>query len=699
MSVQSANSNILSDVPAISADTSITALDIVNLNSVIDEALSYDTTLNDINQAIVAGGQITIDKNDSGQILNGTTAQQITPENLPDLEITVPSSVLYTQVDDRYNSKDKKERKDCAIIDYKICEKAPGGQYATLAECPGCGDTNAQICKSLSNVLTDDGVPLGPNSWPPLNTTTYGVNIGTSPTHQITNTDNDNKKSRCGCKVLCQGPMGVLLMDGCIPIEGCKDTYSPGAFPINIGPYDRNAKTPDGKKSLQTPQQNNWIDNLSAADKNIYVVTGQAPTGGRGTLNSAISNALDNLKNTCGCDIWRTWSVTERKDANKKCNVTLKVICPAKYYKKRIECDGQIEALEPTETLSELPTFNPIYDCTCKSLNSNDTSEKTGELDISKPNSGLLLIGSGPPPISCTYYVSRWCGTAYTHCDCKITNKNDAPVGTSLQPYSFDTPQTGKIDYNIQYPDLASCYNPIGCPEIKCDGLDCCNSPTPRTIWDKASPSSQNVKCNTHDTIYGQDIGICNIDSESEYPIYKYTISQRFRKCDEKADNKNTFDSLSDAEATITDPAVIKYNKLKNDWDKQTTLKNQMPKLQTLSTYTKDSQTYGSRNLDKRCSSCQVVYLVTISTGNYPCRDTTSNSSVNCGLYNQCNVDSDDTSVIKIATITKVEPTTVEIIAKAKSGMDQYYDDLGKAIAYAKSVANPGIVLSSPCPD
>jgi hypothetical protein len=694
MSVQSANDNVLSDVPAISADTSITALDIVNLNSVIDEALSYDTTLNDINQAIVAGGQITIDKNNNAQILNGENLQQATLNELPDLQIETPTSGLSIQANDRYTNRSVKKILACGTINYKECVQDNGGEFESKEQCTGCNGSGQIVCKSLNSNINDDGT-ANPD---PIRPIKLGVAVATINNYRKESTNNDVTVS----EPLCCTPHEELCSGGentdCINQGKCldKDSYFGLVPPAGIEEKDKLA----------------WIKNQdNSMIKYIEVGTVEEkphPRGGRSggivKKEDAIAEANRRAKSrSCLCE--QGGSYCDIIDSGNSVPVTgtgktwwkFKCMCPKKYYKKRIQCGKEVIALEKSQEILPIETYSPSYSCRCVSNNPKDgRSGLVGNIVVSPPNDGALIGANGAP---CEYYVTRQCASPNSSCECTADNASSAPFGSSIRPYSFTTPKAGELDENIQYPDLASCYDPTGCLST-CVGLDCCNSPTPKTIWDKPSPSSQNVKCNREDTIYGQYIGICNAESESEYPVYKYTISQRFRKCDEKADNRNTFDSLSDAEATITDPAVIQYNKLINDRDKQKELKDKIPKLQTLSRYTKDEQTYGPLNLDKRCTSCQVIYKVTSSPGNvYPCRDTTSNPNVNCGLYNQCNVDSDNTSLITIATITKVEPTTAEIIAKAKNGTDGYYDDLGKAIAFAKGVANPGIVLSSPCPD
>jgi hypothetical protein len=693
MSAQSTNDNILSDVPAISADTSITALDIVNLNSVIDEAITYDTTLNDINQAIVAGGQITIDKNNNAQILNGQNLQQATLNELPDLQIETPTSGLSIQANNRHTNRSIKKTLACGTINYKECVQDNGGEFESKEQCTGCNGSGQIVCKSLNSNINDDGT-ANPD---PIRPIRLGVPVATINNYRKESTNNDVTVS----EPLCCTPHEELCSGGentdCINQGKCldKDSYFGLVPPAGL----------EEKDKLQ------WIKNQ---DSNMirYIDIGRIDqkahppgksVGGIGTKEHALAEAIRRAASrSCLCA--QAGSYCEITDWGNYAGGTglgkfwweFKCMCPKKYYKKRIQCGKEVIVLEKSQEILPIETYSPSYSCRCMSNNPTDgRSGLVGNIVVSSPNDGALIGENGAP---CEYYVTRQCASPNSSCECTADNASSAPFGSSIRPYSFTTPKAGELDENIQYPDLASCYDPTGCLST-CVGLDCCNSPTPRTIWTKTPVGNTLVKCNKEETIFGQTIGVCNPNSDAEYSISKYNITQKFRGCDEKTDNKNTFDSLSDAEATITDPAVIQYNKLINDWDKQKELKDKIPKLQTLSRYTKDEQTYGPLNLDKRCTSCQVVYQVTSSNGNYPCRDTTSNPNVNCGLYNQCNVDSDNISPIKIATITKVESTTVEIIAKAKNGTDGYYDDLGKAIAFAKSVANPGIVLSSPCPD
>jgi hypothetical protein len=693
MSIQTINNSMSSDAPSISADESVVSLDIVNLNSIIDEALAYDTTLDDINQAIVSGGQITIDKNNSGQILNGTTAQQITPDSLPDPGIIVPPSVLSIQANDRHNTVDSKKNLGCTIINFKTCEPDPAGPYATLEECPGCRNTQGVICKSLNSYLQNDGSLTPPKKWP--QTPNYGVLLGTVPTHAITNKNNNKKE------ILCCTPLEVLC-EGDNENEECQNTKKPDGQAACLDQDSYIKLTPPNNLTTDN-EKLTWIKNQ---DENLMQISYYTITEVKNKIFNAYQ-ALQEAKATAAkeycacrssvggfCYLSGEGTVGNTQTGKHYWNFTC--YCPKKYYKKRIKCGNDIKILEPEQELQALPGFFPTYDCKCKSNNTNDSSAKSGNIEIASP--GSVLLDNKTPP--CSYYVVRWCGTANTHCDCEHTqdSKNNAPAGSTLtDTYSFDTPKAGELDYNIQYPPLASCYDPVGC-QSTCEGLDCCKNSAQKTIWEKRFTDTENVKCNRSTTIYTQFIDICNPESDADYSISKYDITQKFRQCQQKTDNQTTFDSESDAEKSITDPAVIKYIQLINDADAQEKLKNTKPKLETISTYATPRVFYGSRNLDIRCSTCQVIYKVVVGSYSYPCRDTTSNPNVNCGLYNQCNVDSADTTPTTTATISKVESPTIVEIGKAKKGEDGFYDDFGKAMAYAKAQANPGIVLSSPCP-
>ena len=154
LSVQSSVNDSIANAPKSIPNSDIVALNAINLQSVIDNASTYDTTINETTSAEVYSGQINIDRD------NNTNLNSITIDSIPDPEIVVPSSVLSIQGDKKFVITKDKINVDCgATYKFDKCIEGPNATYESISDCPGCrdgGSGNESVTKFYINNLNID---------------------------------------------------------------------------------------------------------------------------------------------------------------------------------------------------------------------------------------------------------------------------------------------------------------------------------------------------------------------------------------------------------------------------------------------------------------------------------------------------------------------------------------------------------------
>ena len=820
MAIQSTNNSTLSDAPAIDANIDVTALDISNLNTIIDEAIVYDTTLNDENKAIVSGGQITIDKVNNSQILNGIVPQQISLENLPDPEFVIPTSsqntgiqatkFLKETISNEVGCDTKLSYDLCKSVDNSLVNGSMLNEYNSLEEClsaKGC-TTDGIIDIYLANLDDPDapyslGKPLGflaNTVIEDLPTTgLMGTFYRVGPTrafccpgtvNQVCPEELKTGESNCdsggayvpsatfppnGNRNICaenfrryKRKVVTIVPEGYDPAKDCGcSTYN--TMDLDLIAYDDNGKKSFTSTTFSDDEDVTGMQNFFGAESEVATVIFEAVgattevtlapsqvAAGQALKKYIVSAVVKQVAQKLaigviagvgfklvllgtvvyvgGSIIWQAVFMKDNGDDTSKPVefVPAKQIqCTDTIFKQIHKCDtdtdpynylGPVE--NPKTTRQDVSSYSPTatYECLC--------DKGSGSINIVKYTKEQLpeaLLSSWDG--GCTYYVTKQSAKPCSTCTCTFKDPfvqnpylPDAPHYILLrnassidQTYTFSIPCNKAPEdlFEINKKDYQDCITTKDNCNAKCDGFYCCGH-ADRWIYMLESDGSESLLCNEEKTITLDDstsngsitIKKCNDDSTNTISITIQSITQKLRDCNQKSDNSTSFDSYGAALAQATVNSKDNYGIVKN----YITVNDDSNKVQ-IAGEIKDSdgtilmhplykhakikyQDYTLINGDKKCDPCKIIYQVDQSNAEYPCND---KDTKYCGInLGNCNVDSTDTTRITIATITKVEPTTPDIIVKAKSGADGYYDDLGKAIVFAKSVANPGIVQSNP---
>lgn len=683
MGIQSTNNLTISDTPAINANTNVTALDITNLNAIIDEAIVYDTTLNDTNKAIVLGGQINVNKNNNSQIISGNSPQQISLENLPDTNIEIPNQQLGIQ-----SSSDCKKKSlssvsvSCAVVTYcsnkppcnqEICVygsneqvgnflnykiKVADGIFQDTYEYRCCKDGYVEKCRQ-TKAICNNGQYL-PSS------------CGSQASEEVSRGKEANyeaeMKSKCGCKNHRKVIANITKQEDKYIITssllGGTATWFATALYVTFG----------------------WKVGGVTVAHTVITLGGVVFSGG-------VAIALG-LLIAAGAGIY--YFMNDNGETLEEAD------CFDKYYLAQWSCSSSDDIYNVglnKSFVAESRTPPSYSNCTCA------TSDGIG--------SGYVVISEGK---DCNYVIDKKCGPINSTCRCDRSTFFAEEGSTFPSSITFDI--TGDEDVSgiatVGGSDLYDCVNVSGC-EAECKGMNCCGGDFPKFIWDINS-SGGSVVCNARQKLFSASAEsgspdifweACQDATATSLDLITVTITQRFRGCGEKSSG-SSFTDISQAQAYILSligdkiGLVVQYKLVAepdtNKWQEIGTIK--ISRNETKKLYNKGkSQFDGYKWINKSCDMCKPIYSLSVSGDSYPCFDKNY-----CGInLGNCNVTSLDSTDITLATISKIEDPTKEQVAQAKRNTGGYYMDLG----LAKSVASiqisasgkPGVIMSSPCPD
>jgi hypothetical protein len=795
MAIQSTNNSTLSDAPSINANTDITALDIANLNAIIDEAIVYDTTLNDSNKAIVSGGQITIDKTNSNQIINGVAPQQISLEDLPDPEFVIPTSTQNIGIQaTKFYKETISNLLGCETkLLYDLCKPVDTpmpNAYNTLEECisaKGC-TTDGLISVYLAN-LDDPDVPysLGKPLGFLANVVVQDESTGnpffvTGPTRafccagtvsQVCPEEIKTGEDTCdsngayipnttfppnGNRNICAENFKRYKRKAVniVPVGNTQIPKDCGCSQFNTMDLDLIAYDNNGKLSFTAPTFNDDEDitgvqdlttgvvaveiGIEAISEPVRVAAGSAlrrivaqaavSTGGRIAIGVIAPIGwklvvVGTFLYIGGAIIWEAFFSTPEGEL-----VPAKQIqCTDTIFKQIHKCDADTDPYEylgpvenPKTARQDVRSYSPsaTYECVCDKGSGNINVVKYTKAQLPE---ALLSSWDG----GCTYYVTKQSAKPCASCTCTLkdpfdqnpflpdTSDNTALRDASSidQTYSFSIPCNKAPEdlFEINRKDYQDCItvSKDSC-NAKCEGFYCCGN-SDRWIYILESDGSESVICNEQKIIPIADDAIvidkCS-DSTNTVSITIQRITQQLRDCDQKSDNSTSFDSYGAALAQAQVNSKDKYGIIKN----YITVNDDTNKVQ-IAGEVKDSDgstlmrplykhakieysNYTTINGDRKCDPCKIIYEVTYNNTEYPCND---KDTTYCGInVGKCNIDSTDSTSITIATISQITNPTSQVVKMAERGENDFYDDLGKALAAAQSKANPGIIESYPCP-
>ena len=710
MSIQSTNNTKLSDAPLIEANLDIKALDIVNLDSIIDEALVYDTTLNDINKAIVYGGQITVNKDNTSQIISGITKQEIPTPTLPNPTIEIGANQLSISADG--------------------CDS----QFYTPISC-----ATIEWCKNI----------------PPCD-------VGCEyPKKEVVGTVQNFKR------ITQESIFGNTYEYSC-----CVNSYSEisAAGPAACNTSGAKAVYEERKITLQ----DGTIWTMDSIDENLWKYGGQAGVGSSGAiyrLPVAEYGTDDDLDKICGTDKGRdtaTVNVTmlekDRDNILVSANVIIlgtvvgtvtglllltgigSPVVVGSYFILNVIATGSYVWYAGTKDHPVAVRYahkyqryyNYAWECFLpvakKSVVISPPVFRSSEQNDPpvfknwkpEPISGTPSYSCDDPRCSvdiapakdsdsCEWVVVKKCGPPDNSCSCHLNDGGLDREANGLSPtYNF---KIKKPDPNLLEKGsgpLKDCVNVSGACGSKCKGINCCGQAI--TIFDISS-SVSSVVCNESKKLFSANTenGMpdiywepCPDATDKPLDIITVTITERFANCGEKPSG-SSFTDAGQAQAYILSLIGDKIGlavefRLQPEtdiskWKEYATIRTADQGEEKL--YLKNKSFYnGNKWINKNCDACsKAIYQLSLSGASYPCSDT-----LYCGInLGNCNIQSLDSTEIILATIDQIEKPTKEQAAQARQNMGGYFKTLGDAQSAASFnigiSGKPGIVTPSRCPD
>lgn len=145
LSIQATNNtSSTSNISPTSNNTDLIGLEIANLETVVTEAAAFDTTVNEENTAEVLSGQVTIDKTQNNQTIDGSPLVLVPAEELPDPTIETDLNQQSILSGTKFFKYTKELNMACDTkLSYQVCKGGATGPYETLQDCldaGGCSD-------------------------------------------------------------------------------------------------------------------------------------------------------------------------------------------------------------------------------------------------------------------------------------------------------------------------------------------------------------------------------------------------------------------------------------------------------------------------------------------------------------------------------------------------------------------------------
>jgi hypothetical protein len=719
MSIQSSNNTKLSDAPSINGNTDVTALDIVNLEAIIEEAVIYDTTLDDTNKSIVSGGQITINQNNKNQIISGSTPQQITLETLPDTTIETPTeelSVLGGSLPSNCGSRTTANLSelglslDCGVIVY--CRDIP--------PCNSLESVTLKVHESLGTFPNYVHKVMVPNEGGIFNN--YKTEDAYTCCKVWTETCAYEKQEYDENCTL------IPLKDKCINRPTFKEFREKYAFfPGDTAPPKpicgcEGATPVTGTVQISNAQANwsEWAGNLvfGGGFLGAYALVATGVIAGEFVILAGVFYGIVLTSHLVMRGVGGVSGIYNKNSGQP----LMSADCYDHYGAKEWRCYDPVGSITQPysrtwyiDIVRRIDLFYSTYEPRTRS-----DSAPTYSCSCKKP--GYIFNQTGSIKIveekDCSYFITEKTGPAGSKCTC--TRQSNPPEGSFSgfdKTLTFDIPSSaGKIPISIQERDFSDCVKIADGENCEARGRGVRFCGEGRIIY-TVSSSKSTVVCNKDKEISLDDGAkaiwrACSSESGASIDVVIVKIKASLAGCEPSAsgDNYDTYpEAKKKAETLIGNKLgfIANWGLVKetdsSKWKTFGTYTSENGTEQKLKTKAK-SQYSGGEWINKDCTGlCIPVYELSISGDSYPCNDSTPLTKF-CGSVGKCNSTATQSTSITLATIRKLESPTKEQVQQAKkdkSGPGLYLD-VGQAISNAeaeiKKSGKPGIIKSSPCP-
>jgi len=693
------NSNTSQDIVSNSIITD-KSLGFINLEKVIDQSISFDTTIDDeLKTEILSGQSKSLDSLDTTNIsspiqetitLITDTSSVQTPTQQQSIQILNNCAVLAPHAETVGNS----------TIRWNLCEEIPDSWLGT--QCTGYN-----VYDSLSDCLSR-GVPCDNGSG---KTTTITIDTGTIP----------NYLDASGVPICCPGGYELVCAGGLKNLCAGDNICSDLQFELPVAGLTKVTGTPNGNICPCTgrrepapaivqgpPTVTNGVVSVACLVLGIpLLLTGAASPVGAGLIALGTGTALGTFGGALAVgSILNGNANVGFFDGLGGQTVTF-YKCFNRYYKHIFKCsssgqlitkDGAYQAVNPTDPQSgpfgfDIPPTPPTPNVSVPQYSCN--------------NGGSLVLEQVQNSTTCEYEYKLTGRKGYTYYCTRNGMNNSAPP-------SFT--HTIPLENNNACDDIISVNNsgPIGCIETgkcqsSCDGQLCC---PPKYNW-RWSNDLTVVSCNqdlevSSSSGYTAQISKCNDYSTNTYNVNIATLSQ------EECTNNNC-KSYEDAYSELRNAVQNDYTIVFIETIVKLDLEGYVDKAaraaqlggifsrtvicgkNLIKSYKTKLDRIEKINKDKKCETCPYWYKISSrSVMQYPCND--ENTQV-CGQEHpgNCNrSDSSRTTPIKIRKIQEIRNYSSSDLTRMKADPANYFDGLGKALEKARNeIGRRGMI----CPD
>ena len=674
LSVQAASNDSITPIVQSAGETDIIALNTSNLNTIINEASVFDTTINDDTKAEVYSGQINLDKN----INNNTTI--IPVEQLPDPDIEtvlepMSISIQGSACQQKRNFPTDMVNVACAATSY-------------YKDCPPC---DKQIC------VTPYAGQMSPIQ--SKNSKVTGDGLFSAATYHCCNT---RLLGQLDCRV-CNGAKVPCVGNDYTPIGSCEHGSANHYEIDDDNPTDASDEVLDGKCKCGPPRDEHQWQAEEVKDYNGNVSGYRIAWGFTGALGGAsflgaqmiyatwagvailslpvsiavVAGATIALAAGAHIALNIHYAITDRDGKAIK-----RATCKSVYQEYTYNFSGTNVKLTrngqfPTQQVDTVPP--PSYsNCKC-GVNYSENG------DIS------LAQDAGD---ACVYNVTSICGPVGASCYCDLDNPGN--YGPDVPPKIFYT-MPDKPPNNLLFKGsntYGDCVGADGLCQSSCVGMNCCGSGS-MEVYELGPASTGLSSCDQDVTMGSVTINKCP-DSNKPRDIIVINITARLRTCGETYGSgkyKTQSEAVNAAKVIIgKKTGIIFKQKLERDAGSN----------QSIGTLGNETLFVGAKAVDdipeavnNNCDLCKPAYRVSPGGSvDYQCDDS---SSLPCGYNAGCKIpDSNSSTPVSIITITKIDNPTPMDLAD-----NNVKTSVGEAIALAQSMVSSGtaaLIVSDPCP-
>jgi hypothetical protein len=739
MSIQNDISNSKIDEKTILANNDVAAIDIENLDSIVNEASKYDDTIDDNSAAEVLSGQSINALEDTSDSINGQSIILSPSESIPEptinSEINTQSFIL-TESEPKYTKKIIKHMAPCAQFRYERCVTNNNGNY-TIDNC-GCAQSTIGFLETV----------------PKENRKTLGWNY----TYIIENGKNNGPDL----------PEGILVRK-----EKCEWCCEGGDVMCDAKPNQTNIfpNSPTECCDLNWTRPTNKIKTVVDEGPFISTTTGRGNAGGPTvTFKKGITTVFSTRREGIPIDVEPTpegltmiWSQSQDACYQNVSNGIISakgvsvVSTPGTYYpwvyttyktglelkyriqefKPIVKChDGNNNSLEyykldEKHNIQEIK-YTPEYDCTCTSTGGALTAGNIGVyLDHSEQGVFWKVFEHyGPPGANCECTLQNPPPKLYPQPLVQIDN------GIIATKYSYTMSDKSDFDIKPIEGPYGICFDFADSVTGSClDGANELSKPSDGNwkkepsnvkmcgheetiIYELSTPKQRDIRCDIGGRAFNDFdspdtlIKVCNLESDKTYSILECSLTEKLRPCNTIINGISTFlkpeDAFAYVQTLVGSPkegkSIVAYIKrIKIEKNEQTykelsdskTLLNGFPH-----EYWKNSTDYTIEIIkkDDPCNFCIPVYRSVCNDDTYPCNDQTVNI---CGQSANCAGKEGNINIITcvISLIPDPDENEIENAINKKNGYGLVLDEvIGMAEKEIKESEDQiGIIKADTC--